>query len=495
MEPFMQSFSHLQHVHACVQMIQLANFIPIWSILMAMRDWLSIFHKEKGFTLTLNKQILKQGDYEKVGQGSQKLVFKIKDKNLCFFIPNKWRSEQEWEELITAEKERLDEILGLGIRAQKFEIAALTITSATGKTFIINALVTQDLQSLCEQEAVVIHNPKGAPIRVLGKRPPLYAQQERFKDKTFIQKMLAKIINEYALAFTFKLPIHPLNTDIDDSEHYCFEIPKDANEPPVACYMFWDVANDFAGVNIPSVPTLDELKKGFDDFRRSIDSLANGVACAIDEIASEEIENARKDGQSYDSVMYPFHKHIEACIKEGLNDDEFLNKALVNARQAACKFLKETIQKPGIRTGLGKTNEFFMLFIKSAISSGDVALVTEIMSLDSKPSNLTAENAEELTSFAKKYNNQPVIECVLKQLFLHKYQDKLTADKGAFCGIYGFFARSYIKDSMSLKEMVEHAQGFSKEGSGARSRTLMKEMGWLNADNTISGDLSLLNMK
>lgn len=463
---------------------------------MAMSDWLTVFYNEEGFTITLNGQILKADDYIKIGEGSQKLVFKINNKNLCFFIPNKWRTEKGWNDLITAEKERLDDILGLGIKAQKFEIAPLTITSTTGESYTINALVTQDLQSLCEQQSLVIHDPKGAPVRVLGQRPPFYALQDRFKDKTFIQKMLAKLINEYALAFTFKLPITPLDVSIDDSQHYCFEIPKDANEPPVAGYMFWDVANDFAGLALPSVPTLHELKKGYKNeiYNSPIEMLANGVACAIDEIADVEMQKAQKNGESYDSIMWSFHTHIQDCIKEGLNDDAFLNEALNHARQTACKYLKDFIQKPEVRETIGKINKYFMILIKSAITCGDDALIKEVMSFDSKPSVLTKENQVELLTHAKKYNNQPVIEFLLKQQFLQKYQDKLSADKGALCGLYGFFALSYIKDTMSLKEMVQHAQGLSKEGNGARSRSLMKEMGWLNKDNTISGDLSLLSM-
>lgn len=42
---------------------------------------------------------------------------------------------------------------------------------------------------------------------------------------------------------------------------------------------------------------------------------------------------------------------------------------------------------------------------------------------------------------------------------------------------------------MSLKELVNHVQGLSEQGSGKRSFRVMKEMGWFDEHNQLSDDM------
>ena len=73
----------------------------------------------------------------------------------------------------------------------------------------------------------------------------------------------------------------------------------------------------------------------------------------------------------------------------------------------------------------------------------------------------------------------------LKECFLQKYKSRLASDNAKFCGLFTFFSKSYVQDTMSLKEMVIHATGLSGKGTGMRSNNVMKEMGWLDEDNKI----------
>jgi hypothetical protein len=79
----------------------------------------------------------------------------------------------------------------------------------------------------------------------------------------------------------------------------------------------------------------------------------------------------------------------------------------------------------------------------------------------------------------------------LKNQFFQAYNAKLLADKRAWCGIYSFFAKSYVNKNMSLKELVSHAQGLSKQGSGSRSLTVMKgtALGWLDENNQVTDEI------
>jgi hypothetical protein len=73
----------------------------------------------------------------------------------------------------------------------------------------------------------------------------------------------------------------------------------------------------------------------------------------------------------------------------------------------------------------------------------------------------------------------------LKEHFLQMYKSRLASDNSKLCGLFTFFSKSYVRDTMSLKELVNHATGLSDKGTGSRSNQVMKEMGWLDADNQI----------
>jgi hypothetical protein len=69
----------------------------------------------------------------------------------------------------------------------------------------------------------------------------------------------------------------------------------------------------------------------------------------------------------------------------------------------------------------------------------------------------------------------------------------LDADKSAWCGAFSFFSKSYVRDTMTLDELIKHAYGQSKKGSGARSNAVMQELGWLNANNELSVEVIRIN--
>ena len=50
-----------------------------------MKDWLKCFDYDGTYTLEINGEVLSKEDIQNIGSGSQKQVYKIKGKNLCFF--------------------------------------------------------------------------------------------------------------------------------------------------------------------------------------------------------------------------------------------------------------------------------------------------------------------------------------------------------------------------------------------------------------------------
>jgi len=83
-----------------------------------MLEWLKCFFEEDDATLVLKGKAFSKQHFQEIGSGSQKKVYKHEDQGLCFFIPNKWSSEEAWNNLIANEKMLLDQILNLGLKAQ-----------------------------------------------------------------------------------------------------------------------------------------------------------------------------------------------------------------------------------------------------------------------------------------------------------------------------------------------------------------------------------------
>ncbi|MBA2650692.1 MAG: hypothetical protein H0U73_00270 [Tatlockia sp.] len=160
-----------------------------------MLEWFKLFlnkDSDKEITLTINGQTFKKSDCKLIDKGSEKRIFKIKNTNFCFFIPNAEKgipTETTWNSRIKAEKYLLDEISNLGIKTQRFEIVPIDINK--GETsYTINGLLTKDFVSLCEEESIMIYNRKASlSPQVIGKRPAINNLKELCKDKNYVQKM------------------------------------------------------------------------------------------------------------------------------------------------------------------------------------------------------------------------------------------------------------------------------------------------------------------
>ncbi|WP_454781787.1 hypothetical protein [Legionella sp. WA2022007384] len=501
-----------------------------------MKDWLKLFFAQKdGILLTLNGKTFRKSDCQWLGGGSEKNVYQIKGTNQCFFIPNKFdkeiiyegkiiSSEDFWNSKIQKEQSLLDQISALGLKTQRFEILPLKIEDPGKATYSLNVLVTKDFNSLCKEESIVIYNRKGEQ-KVIGSPPQFITMKEQFKEKQFAQKMLKKIITEYAVAFTFSLPISILHP-VDDSEHFCFELPKDATEPPVARYIFWDVVSDFYGADIPIVPTLKELKQGSMGEKPCTFS-KNPLQGLIDltyQIASPLLEMCppKMETISVDSLA--------ADLLAALNEDDILNEALAHARKLASKFITNLLNEAEHNK---IDNEAFVILMHSVISIGEFDLFLRAFQVLENPADMPQEDVDNIISIAQIYKVQPIIDYLhihlvqekanreaernillaqekpdreaakvkeaekrhkeselLKNDFLQHYEQKLFQDKSAWCGIYSFFAKSYVNKDLSLDELVEHAQGRSKHGNGKRSKEIMQSMGWLDENNQVTDKIS-----
>lgn len=371
-----------------------------------MEEWLKRFLRAttEDVTLTLNGTTIKRSDCFELARGSEKRVYKIKDQNLCFFIPHKWSSEDSWNSLIKKEKTLLDEIHELGLKTQRFEITSLEIHEPGKPSYSILVLVTKNLESLCQEEAMAIFNPKGTQgkvnTRIIGNVPNFFSQQKKFEDPIFVRKMFEKIINEYAIALTFNLPIGILDS-CDDSVHYCFELSSDSEEASMARFMFWDVVLDFKGVQPPFVPTLSFLKSAGRAENSGLRFLANQIACAMYSMSIQEWD-----------VEDDFVSVTQKNLLVAINDNDFLNQALAHARKVSANFLNTVLNS--IQKGLQEIDTpYFERLMKSAISTSDLKLVEQFFQLPNakalpKPINTLLE-------FAEQYENQPIIDYLKNQ--------------------------------------------------------------------------------
>ena len=396
-----------------------------------MKEALNCFHNDKTCTLELNGMSFSRSDVQTLGFGSDKRVYQIKAFNICFFLPA-WDDEWSWNRLIQKEKSFLDSIIALGLKAQEFEIAPLTIRSTQGQSFTIDVLHTQDFKSLCSEQSLALYVPKALNDKVIGDSSLLYRHvtAHRFKEKEYTQKILQKILIEYGIGLTFSLPISGVKT-LDDSEHYCFELPNDSDQPPVARYMFWDVTRDFHGVTLPKVPPLYQFRHTY--------SLASGLADAITVIACKE----KILGRQLDS--FETYSEIRQDIEKALEDNDLLEKAFNEVRTTALAYLQNILDQPEKRDEYSNNNESLTQFLKAAISTSNFQLVQNALACDSKPSILTWRNLNELATVAREYQQQPIIDLI--EGLLSRFQNSAIK-------IQRFFKCHQLKKQDNLQEAI-----------------------------------------
>jgi hypothetical protein len=111
----------------------------------------------------------------------------------------------------------------------------------------------------------------------------------------------------------------------------------------------------------------------------------------------------------------------------------------------------------------------------------------------SRPGCNTGDILEMPTSEKWQPHRAPDNKNDAKQLFLETYQKALARDKHRFFGLKSYFACSRV-EGKSIDELIKHAKGESKKGSGERSFKVMRALGWLNEDKTINKDSGVNEM-
>lgn len=119
-----------------------------------------------------------------------------------------------------------------------------------------------------------------------------------------------------------------------------------------------------------------------------------------------------------------------------------------------------------------------------------VALKSPLTESELGELQIQQEDKQDQEQYLVKLKRQQTIQD-LKTQFLTAYDKKLIKNNRAYCGLYSLFSRSNLPRDKSLKDMIEHAQGRSAQGTGFRSREVMKSLGWLNAKNEVSDELML----
>lgn len=384
-----------------------------------MLAFMNCFQKENAL-LTLKGKSFSKSECKQLGFGNQKRVYGLKNGTECFFVPSK--IGDGWDNQIQAEKGLCDQILSLGLKAQKFEIVPLTVQeTAHGPSYTLNVLLTKSFNAVAEDEHLAIYNVKSSDPngKFTGDPVTIYDGKLAYlNNKQWNQQILEKIIKEYALALTYKLPIHQV-TDPDDSVHFCFELQKDKNQPPKIRYMFWDVLGDFSGLELPIVPNMCTLKTGLRfkeqygrvfDPQKGIKSLVNGIACALIETAEVEKLGFENEFESCKAI----EKALLSAITENM-----LNDALTHARQQACGFLKGA-RKEYIKIAreipLAEQQRHLFDLVCSSISTGEVECVKAALALSSNLATFLRKYGEKIYVFAKDYDDKNITNYLSSQI-------------------------------------------------------------------------------
>lgn len=402
-----------------------------------MHEFLECFYRNTpGTQLTLKDETFDLENTSLLAVGSDKKVFKHKDQNKCFFIPARTVNQEYWVFKINQEKKLVDQIISLGLKAQQYEIVPLKISEPQQSSYIIDVLLTKDFDTLCKEESIAIYDIKGPrDKKLIGNAPDFLAMKDRFKDTEFSQTMLSKIIEELAVALTFALPISIVHT-CDDSEHHCFELPKDSNEAPVARYMFWDLDLDFSGLTIPILPTLEEFKLGTTlKYKRSIEVRPNnGLSRLAHNIAMTIVAIVRIKDETVDFEQgREFMLYVEDALLSALQDDQFLSNALDKTRRLTHNYLLKQIENIEIQK-ITITSKKFSKFLKAAISIDDFELLKRIFKLCPASAILSEECIQELMEFSNKFQNQLVTEYLATNLNKYKKTDLGTNPNNFYRG-------------------------------------------------------------
>jgi len=144
----------------------------------------------------------------------------------------------------------------------------------------------------------------------------------------------------------------------------------------------------------------------------------------------------------------------------------------------------------------------FIEAMKIAITLESLDAVKRLLAIcpSDSLSNLSKAQMHELSELAAGYENSAAIIRYLnvnwqdnnkeeqsKRQFHKLYDRQLQKDKGS---CFGFFTISHVNKGMSIKELVQHAQGLSGKGSGERSQAVMRKLGWLDQNNEATAAIS-----
>lgn len=381
---------------------------------------------QKDAVITLQGKKIEKSSLELLGFGAEKYVYGIPGDKRCMLIS---RKEDAPDARLKEEKKLCDEILSLGIKAQSYEFSEIAVQSKSGgPSYKAPVLLAKKFSELAKEESFTLFQTDMniSEQRRIGKPIKFYnGDKKKLNSAAWNRGLLSKIIAEYAVGLTFRLPIPQVDSWIDDSVHFIFETPKTHTKPPIARYMFWDVMADFSGISMPSVPTLSVLKSGLnrrEDPMEGIKLLINGLATVI----IDNIDEMKQLGLTKDSSLkesFESAKKIESILLKAITED-MLEKALSHAREIAkqefskqLKKLDQCLKTEEFRTlELSDKHKIMTTFLQAAISCADMQCVKDVLSRVPMIDEFSKTHRQGALNFAKKYNTPGIYELLSSQL-------------------------------------------------------------------------------
>lgn len=397
------------------------------------------------------------------------------------FFP-KAQDKAHWDKIIANSKTVFNEFLPrLGLQSPKFTQGNFTI-NLNGELLTVPVMVTDNLQQFAKDTRSVLYGiqlKRGNNAKdILEYEVKAHDLVEKLTNIDYAKSLLKNILIQWVTCTAFRLPVE---INQPGSAVLRFKFPQDETSAPSVGFLFTGFTR--IRTDIPNIPTLDSLKNQVNNFIKPFaTAIANIGAAPEDRFA------ANKSAIIADTLA----KLTKAYDDE---DQSLLTEAYNLVKITVAKYLEYYITTQEFSdsiSGRSKSLRIYDLII-SAIPTGDKELVEKLIALHG---NFQSVSTDHLCSCARIAGNhsEPGVASIFKELvvkktmdeFTSKYKSKLAEDKKAWFGLYAFFATSHVNlEKMSFDELLQHAQGLSKKGTGARTFSVLKDMGVLTPNKEL----------
>lgn len=185
-----------------------------------------------------------------IARGTSKELYLFGD-DVCF-LPI-WMTSENWERVIKEETEVSDEVTTLGLKAQNYTVATLSINDSKDPDlyYSIPVLKAKSFFTLAEEQNITIIDTKGT---CYGKPISFYNKnKDNLKNLEWHKKMLQSLMDEFALGLSYNAPCLD-----SDSRNFYVSHPSDPQAPPTLHLFLYDLGKAVTPLTLPVLRSVPE---------------------------------------------------------------------------------------------------------------------------------------------------------------------------------------------------------------------------------------------